>query len=107
MTQYFYLDVSLELSEKSEPILPVYFKGSIQQSLLAVFGEIGGQTDIDLLKFDQEAARGILRVPESHYVRLRAALTLISRFQDVPCRFRVHKVSPVLLSLISSHIDFD
>lgn len=81
----------------------MYIKGSIEQSLHAVFGEIGGHTTVDVLKFDAKFRRAILRVPESFYVKLRAALTFVSTFQDIPCCFKVLSASPVLLSLLDTH----
>lgn len=107
MTEYFYLDVSLELSEDSDSILPIYIRGSIEQSLQSIFGEIGGQTTVDILKFDRDSCRGIIRVPENYYIKLRTALALTSQFQDIPCRYKVHSASPVLVSLIGTHINFD
>lgn len=74
-------------------------KGSIEQSLQRVFGEIGGHIRVDLLKFDEKRRRLILRVPERSYVKLRAALTLTHQFQNIPCYFRVNSVSAVLIAL--------
>lgn len=85
-----------------EKILPVYVKGCIHRSLNRVFGEIGGHTTVDVLKFDENRYRFILRVPEQFYVKLRAALTLIDTFQDVPCTFHVNSASNVLLSLLDT-----
>lgn len=107
MSGYFYLDVSLKLSQNIESVLPIFVKGSIEDSLRKTFGEIGGLTTLDILKFDRDSCRGIFRVPERDYVKTRAALTLISRFQDIPCHFRVNAASPVLLSLVGSFIEFD
>lgn len=86
--------------------MATFFKSSIEHSLLKIFGEIGGLTTIDLLKFDENRTRGILRVPEDFYVKLRASLTLINKFQDIPCYFKVNSVSPVLLSLLDSFCEF-
>ncbi|KAG4078188.1 hypothetical protein HA402_002240 [Bradysia odoriphaga] len=102
MTGYYYLDVSLDTDSRPELLLPTYFKGKIDQSLQTVFGEIGGHTTVDILKFDQNNQRAILRVPSSYYVKLRAALTLISSFQEIPCCIKVNTASPVLLSLLDS-----
>lgn len=89
-------------------MLPAFFKGSIVQSLQHVFGEIGGLTvPVDVLQFKESSSdnctvpvQAILRVPANEYFKLRSALALISQFQGHPCRFNVHCVSPVLLSLI-------
>lgn len=84
-------------------MLPVFVKGSIEQSLHKIFGEIGGHTTVDLLKYEENRHRLILRVPEKFYVKLRAALTLVNSFQGVPCRFHVNSVSAVLLALLDTH----
>jgi ribonuclease P protein subunit RPP14 len=89
----------------SEEILPIYIKGAIVKSLTQVFGEIGGLTTVDLLKFDQNRLRGILRIPFDFYVKTRAALTLIAEFQGSPAIFQVNKASQLLLSLIDSYLE--
>lgn len=68
-----------------------------------MFGEIGGHTTFDVLKFDEKRSRIILRVPESYYVKVRAALTLIDSFQGVPCQFHINSASPVLLALLDTY----
>jgi ribonuclease P protein subunit RPP14 len=102
MTGYYYLDVSLETKSPPELLLPTYFKGKIDQSLQTIFGEIGGHTTVDVLKFDQINQRAILRVPDAYYVKLRAALSLIASFQEIPCCIKVIAASPVLLALLDS-----
>lgn len=92
-----------KLETQANAVLPVFVKGSIEQSLHRIFGEIGGHTTVDLLKFDEKRHRVILRVPENFYVKLRAALTLINSFQGIPCRFHVNSVSAVLLALLDTH----
>lgn len=103
MSGYFYLDISIILSEKTDSVHPIFIKGGIEQSLRSVFGEIGGQTKVDILKFDRKNYRGIIRIPAKYYVKTRAAVTLISQFQDINCHFKVNAASQVLFSLIDSH----
>lgn len=97
------IDFFRKLETQANSVLPVFVKGSIEQSLHKIFGEIGGHTTVDLLKFDEKRHRAILRVPENFYVKLRAALTLINSFQGIPCRFHVNSVSAVLLALLDTH----
>uniref|UniRef100_A0A2M4AWG7 Uncharacterized protein n=1 Tax=Anopheles triannulatus TaxID=58253 RepID=A0A2M4AWG7_9DIPT len=106
MSNYFYFDIELKLAQEPDQLLPIYVKASVEQSLQKVFGEIGGQTVVDLLKFDSKRRRLILRVPKDFYAKLRAAITLIGEFQGVPCHFLVRKVSPLLLTLVETHLDF-
>lgn len=83
-----------KLREESTAVLtPVYFQGSIEKSLSDFFGEIGGQTELELLKFDVTQKRGILKVPKDYSSKTRAAITLIGRYQDIPCHFAILKTS--------------
>lgn len=91
-----------KLKSEADNLLPVYVKGCIEQSLHRIFGEIGGHTTVDVLKFDAKRHRMILRVPEQFYVKLRAALTLTDSFQGIPCYFHVQAASRVLLALIET-----
>lgn len=93
------------MEESSKQVLPALFLACIKQSLTRVFGEIGGLTTVDLLKFDEKRLRVILRVPIDFYVKLRAALTLISTFDEIPCHFKVNNSSSVLISLIDSFLE--
>ena len=93
---------------KSEPseIPQIFIKGALIKSLVAIFGEIGGQTDFEVLKFDEYRRKGILKVPTNFAVKLRIALTLIADFQGIPSIFQVHKSSNQLNSLIDTFIEF-
>ncbi|CAO1435205.1 unnamed protein product [Diamesa hyperborea] len=106
MSGYYYLDFTLTLKEDPEELLPVFVKGAIIKSMHTVFGEIGGQTTIDLLRFDESRKRGILRVNTQFQTKLRAALTLIPEFQGIPAIFHVNQASPILLSLTDSFLEF-
>ncbi|CRL07410.1 CLUMA_CG020383, isoform A [Clunio marinus] len=44
-------------------IIPAFIKGTIIKSLTTIFGEIGGQIELDLLSFKDN--KGILRVTQS------------------------------------------
>lgn len=91
---YIYFSVCRKLSEDSSAVItPVYFQGSIESSLAEFFGEIGGQTELELVKFDVGQKRGILRVPEAFSTKTRAAITLIGYFQDIPCHFQILQTS--------------
>ncbi|XP_061396567.1 uncharacterized protein LOC133332203 [Musca vetustissima] len=100
MNSYIYLDVELKLKEESSAVLtPAYFQGSIETSLTEFFGEIGGQTELELQKFDCSQKRGILKVPKEFAAKTKAAITLIGRFQDIPCHFAILKTSEKRLEL--------
>ncbi|CAG9821341.1 unnamed protein product [Phaedon cochleariae] len=100
MANSFYIDLSLKFPDPyGSEVSPVYFKKNITEALCQLFGEVSSAVDIDLLKFDKEGRRGILRVPKSHYVKLRSSLTLASRYEGTVCCYIIHKVSPFLLGL--------
>jgi len=99
-------DFSRKLKEApKESLLPAFIKGAIISSLTTVFGEIGGQTDVDLLTFDESKQKGILRVQSDFLVKVRAALTLISNFQGIPAIFQVNQSTQQLSSLTDSFIE--
>lgn len=99
----FFLPSDRESDQEPDQLLPVFLKSRINQLLLQVFGEIGGHTTVDVLKFDATTKRAILRCPDADYVKVRSALALVPTFQDVPCCLKVHCASPVLLSLLTTH----
>ena len=70
MVNYYYFEVELELRDEIDAVLtPAYFQGSIIKSLDGLFGEIGGQTDLELVKFDRIHKRALLK--------------------QIPCRFQI------------------
>jgi RNase P/RNase MRP subunit POP5 len=94
-----------KLKSQPEEILPIFIQGAIYQSLNQVFGEIGGQTDFELLSFDENRLRGVIKVAYKYTVKTRAALTLISKFQGTPAIFQVNKVANCLPYLASSFLE--
>jgi ribonuclease P protein subunit RPP14 len=84
-----------------------YFKAYIESSLKQIFGEIGGQTTVDVLKFDTTTHKAIIRVPTKYYVKVRTALCLIGSFSGISCYFKVNSASAVLLGLISTALNFE
>ncbi|XP_032667961.1 uncharacterized protein LOC116842623 isoform X2 [Odontomachus brunneus] len=92
-----YLDVSLELPQESEVTL-VYLKKNILQAVRQLFGEEGTKSTIDILKFTPATGRFILRCSSDNCVRLRAALTVATKYEGQTCLYTVHRVSPNLLS---------
>lgn len=95
-----------KFAKEPEDISPVFIKGALVTSLNAVFGEIGGFTEVDLLKFDELRRRGILRILADYEIKLRTSLTLIREFQGIPASFQVNKVSYQLPSLVETFIEF-
>ncbi|XP_076656927.1 ribonuclease P protein subunit p14-like [Halictus rubicundus] len=95
----YYLDVSLELPHcPNREISKVFLKKNILQSVRQLFGEQGTKSAIDILKFEPESCRFVLRCTDDCYVRLRAALTLAEKYEEEQCIYRVHRASANLLS---------
>lgn len=89
-----------QLAEFSEnEITAVYFKKNIISALNQLFGEVATAVNIDILKYDPINRRATLRVPKSHYIKLRNSLTLCGTYEGEPCAYKIHKASPLLLSL--------
>lgn len=84
-----------------EKLRPIFIKSRIIQSLHLFFGEIGGHFSFDILKFQEENYRCILRIRKNSYIELRTALTTISSFQGINCSFHVISISNILLGLIN------
>jgi len=105
MSDYHYLNFSIKFEKQPEELLPAFIRGAIIQSLTTVFGEIGGQTQLDLLHFDEDNQKGILRVPTNFVAKTRTALCLIHQFQGISAIFQVICLSTQLPSLVDTFID--
>lgn len=93
-----------ELSETE--VTAVYFKKNIISAVNQLFGEVATAVNIDILKYDCINRRGILRVPKTHYIKLRSSLTLCGKHEGEPCAYRIHKASPLLLALQGDSRDY-
>ncbi|KAK5649138.1 hypothetical protein RI129_004030 [Pyrocoelia pectoralis] len=93
---YYYLDISFV----NQDITAALFKNHIITSIKHVFGEIAAAIPFDVVKYDPSEIRAIVRVTQDHYVKFRGSLTLAGYYQGKPCAYIVHKVSPLLLSLL-------
>ncbi|XP_030371401.1 uncharacterized protein LOC115621783 [Scaptodrosophila lebanonensis] len=94
MSGYYYFDVQLKLRDPEQVVLtPAYFRGCILNSLESFFGEIGGKTQLDIVRFSAGKKRVVFRVPEDFFERTRTAVTLIGHYQEVPCHFQVLETS--------------
>lgn len=59
-----------------------------------VFGEIGGCSEIVLLKFDANNQSAVVRCLKNFGWKLHAALTLISNYQNNRCKLDICKTTP-------------
>ncbi|GJQ85083.1 hypothetical protein Trydic_g15771 [Trypoxylus dichotomus] len=86
MSNYYYLDVLLELSkDQDRDITPAFFKNHIIHCITRVFGETAAALPIDVLKFHPDTKEAILRVYKDQYVKLRSSLTLCGDYEGTPC----------------------
>lgn len=74
-------------------------KKNIIEALTQLFGEVSAAVTIDLLKYNSSNNRAIIRVPKSHYIKLRNSLTLASKYEGQPCIYKIHKATSLLLAL--------
>ena len=63
MTHWNHLRLAYRTSEPPDDLDELYFRNAVSVALREAFGIIGMSTPVDILKFDQEAQRAILRVP--------------------------------------------
>ncbi|XP_017055807.1 uncharacterized protein LOC108097788 [Drosophila ficusphila] len=107
MSGYQYLDVKLKLRDPdSVTLTPVFLLGCVCNSLTSIFGEIGGQTPLEIVKFSSGQKRYIFRVTEDFLERVRIAISLIGYYQEVPCHFQVLNTSRKALDFEDSEEEF-
>ncbi|XP_012057138.1 PREDICTED: uncharacterized protein LOC105620244, partial [Atta cephalotes] len=103
----YYLDVSLEIPSNPDLIVsPVYLKKNILEAVRSLFGEEGAKSSVDILKLSSEKRRFVLRCSRNSYVRLRASLTLSTKYEGKTCVYTVHRASPNLLSFTADSRTF-
>ncbi|PSN42113.1 hypothetical protein C0J52_02963 [Blattella germanica] len=99
MTVFIYI----EFEGGSRPELnAVYLKNHILQALNTLFGEVGASTRVDILKYNPNTQRAVLRCPSASYVKLRSSLSLCGNYNAVACVYRIHNTSSCLLSLLGT-----
>ncbi|KAJ8940280.1 hypothetical protein NQ318_007651 [Aromia moschata] len=88
-------------------ITPFLFKNHIIEAVSKLFGEVAAAVNFDLLKYDPVNTRAILRVPKTHYVKLRSSLTLCCQYEGILCAYKIHKSTPLLLGLQGDSRDYN
>ncbi|KAK9884078.1 hypothetical protein WA026_005016 [Henosepilachna vigintioctopunctata] len=79
-------------------VTPAFYKKNINRAVRSLFGESACSSNIDLLKYNPTTLEAVIRVPKHLYVKVHASLTLCANYFDCPCRYIIHKTSPLLLS---------
>ncbi|XP_022210971.2 uncharacterized protein LOC111066562 [Drosophila obscura] len=98
MSDYYYFDVKLKLRYPEAVLFtPINFRGCVLSALESFFGDLGGKTSMDIVKFSTKHHRIIFRVPEEFFERTLTALSLIGHYQEVPCHFQVIDTSKTAL----------
>ncbi|CAG9766290.1 unnamed protein product [Ceutorhynchus assimilis] len=98
MSNYYYLDIKLILANPEE-VTPAFYKKNILEAVKQLFGETGASIPIDILKFNSETLEAILRVPKSHYIKIRSSLVLSGKYEGIRCIYSIQKSTPLLLAL--------
>ncbi|XP_066284951.1 ribonuclease P protein subunit p14-like [Branchiostoma lanceolatum] len=99
---FYYLKVLLEFEDKTMTVDVLTFRTVIMKAMMSMYGEVGAAIQIDILKYEDETMSAILRVAGSNMVKLWGALTMLSYYDEKPCAFRVHQVSPFLMAFAAS-----
>lgn len=88
-------------------ITPVYLKKNILEAVRQLCGEEGAKSPIDILKFNSAKRRFVLRCPSNAYIRLRASLTLATKYESETCVYTIHRASRNLLSFTADSRTFN
>ncbi|KAH1014690.1 hypothetical protein HUJ05_012532 [Dendroctonus ponderosae] len=99
MSNYYYLHIKLILQRPVEIFTAPYLKKNVLQAVKQLFGEIAAAVCIDVLKLNPETLEAVLRVPKSHYVKVKGSLVLSGLYEGQQCTYRLEKCSPLLLAL--------
>ena len=75
------------------------FKMILLSALKSLHGDHGSAATIDVLKYCPKERRAYLRISSKHFVIFSTALTLVSGWEDKPCKFTIHKITHSLTSL--------
>ncbi|XP_064090664.1 ribonuclease P protein subunit p14-like [Macrobrachium nipponense] len=101
---HWYLDIEMDYGSDLDLLMAVdILKFFMLSAVKTMFGEVAASSTLDILKFDEEERRAIVRVPSENYAKFRAALTMCSAVRldkDVfPFIFTIKQASSCLLSL--------
>jgi RNase P/RNase MRP subunit POP5 len=108
-----FLETTLVLSGGPKQTQTVFdrklVKSIIVQATRGLFGVVGSAAwTVDVVDWNAQSRRAVLRVPADALVRVRAALTLFRSFRGEPCRFDVDRASADLRSLACErHLRFE
>lgn len=83
-------------------VSPHLIKKNVQLSLKKLFGEVGASINIDVLKCSSSKHRAFIRCPSDNFIKLHCALTLAGKFEGIQCAYRIHNISPTLITLASN-----
>mmetsp|Transcript_37223 Transcript_37223/g.51661 ORF Transcript_37223/g.51661 Transcript_37223/m.51661 type:complete len:155 (+) Transcript_37223:56-520(+) len=79
---------------------------AVNESLLQLFGIVGGAIPFNVIHFFENERAAILRVDKSSSQKLWNATTLLTVFADQPCRLEVMAASGSLASLAYNSQEF-
>mmetsp|Transcript_16755 Transcript_16755/g.27502 ORF Transcript_16755/g.27502 Transcript_16755/m.27502 type:complete len:130 (+) Transcript_16755:3-392(+) len=85
--------------EKSVSLSDKLCKNLVLKALQAAYGYVGAGIPLDLIRWNSEECRGILRMHNSDAVVVRSALELLGEYDERRCKITVLNSSHSLLSL--------
>ncbi|XP_068218490.1 ribonuclease P protein subunit p14 [Palaemon carinicauda] len=102
--RHWYLDIEMEYCAKLYYMMTGdLLKFFILTAVKTMFGEVAASLPVDILKFDADEKKAIVRIPTENYAKVRAALTLCSAVklgnETFSFVFTVKQASSCLLSL--------
>lgn len=95
---YFFREIP---SNPERQISQVFLKKHLMQSFKQLFGEKGADCCIDIIKYNLESRRFIVRCGSKDYVKFRSSLTLASTYEEDSCVYTVNKSSASPFGLLS------
>lgn len=96
LTSYYFREL---VNPQQADITPAFLKKNIVEAVKELFGEVNAAVTIDLLKYNPQNNQVIIRVPKSHYIKIRNSLTLSCKYEGQLCVYKIHKSTPLLLAL--------
>jgi len=106
-SDYYYLDLQIVFEKEIMDFTDFLFKAILLSGIKGLIGQVGLAYELDLLSFDNQTQRGIIRIHKSTLTSIWSSLSLIQTYDEKTCKIQIHKVSPFLQSLTNgSRKDF-
>eukprot|EP00727_Mastigamoeba_balamuthi_P001363 m51a1_g11223 hypothetical protein (136) ;mRNA; f:13546-14108 len=104
--EWAYLDVSMQ-SRVRACRSARGFRSALADATRALLGTAGTALPLDMLAFDPEGPRALVRVPRASLSAVWAALAMANEWEGEECRIEVGRVTGSALSCVSSSRDLE